>query len=169
MPPPKDNYTQQTSRFHVDLIVRRESNPQSGREPDHHLMLATTERALSGLSDCESFASLITVSALSVVCQAPTGSHLFFKSLRYRLDLRVFPSCHCMSVHTDTDQITRWINSRLRWPELIPARMVFAGILSATSQVSYFHPSGYYRCASACAFTTTARTLGLWSDRVGGK
>jgi hypothetical protein len=45
----KYSYTQQLSRFHVDLIGRRESNPQSGREPDHHLMLATTERALSGL------------------------------------------------------------------------------------------------------------------------
>lgn len=32
----RSNYTQQTSRFHVDLIGRRELNPQSGREPDHH-------------------------------------------------------------------------------------------------------------------------------------
>lgn len=37
--------------------------------------------------------------------------------------------------------------------------MVFAAILSGASQVSHFHPSGHYGCASACAFTTTDRTL----------
>ena len=161
---------------------RPELNQQSGRGPDHH----QDAKSHNGKSTAFDHLAPLGMSAvfrpdylagnlhqgllchisgamlLPVVCQASTGSHLFFKSLRYRLDLRVFPSCHCMRVHTDTDQITRWINSRLRWPELIPARMVFAGILSATSQVSYFHPSGYYRCASACAFTTTLRALILW-------